>query len=79
MCSAALLHPELIIMKNNDLIIHVKGEEHVYHEPWGEQMSGKVHPVLCVLDIEAGAVSVLENIPDDISPGQVGHVAQVVF
>ena len=49
----------------------VPGEEHAYLEHWGEQMSGKVHPALCVLDIDAGAVSVLENIPEDVSPGQV--------
>ena len=28
--------------------------------------------MLCVLDIEGGNVSVLEGVPEDISPGQVG-------
>jgi hypothetical protein len=49
----------------------MQGDEHVYRETWGEQMGDKVQSVLCVFDIEAGAVSVLENVPDDVSPGQV--------
>lgn len=28
--------------------------------------------MLCVLDIEGSNVSVLEGVPEDISPGQVG-------
>ncbi|ELU02553.1 hypothetical protein CAPTEDRAFT_154305 [Capitella teleta] len=48
----------------------VLGDEYLYKETWGEQMGSKVQSVLCVFDIEAGAVSVLENIPDDVSPGQ---------
>ena len=33
-----------------------KFDEFVFHESWGEQMTDKSHPVLCVLDIETGCV-----------------------
>lgn len=39
-------------------------------------MDGKSCPVLCVLDIEGDNVSVLEGVPEDISPGQVGSTVQ---
>uniref|UniRef100_A0AAQ5YN18 acylaminoacyl-peptidase n=1 Tax=Amphiprion ocellaris TaxID=80972 RepID=A0AAQ5YN18_AMPOC len=48
----------------------VKGEQFVFHEDWGEALVSKSCPVLCVLDIEGDNVSVLEGVPDDISPGQ---------
>ncbi|XP_054901935.1 acylamino-acid-releasing enzyme isoform X1 [Poeciliopsis prolifica] len=48
----------------------VKGEQFVYYEDWGEALVGKSCPVLCVLDIEGDNVSVLEGLPDSISPGQ---------
>uniref|UniRef100_A0AAY4EF75 acylaminoacyl-peptidase n=1 Tax=Denticeps clupeoides TaxID=299321 RepID=A0AAY4EF75_9TELE len=48
----------------------VKGEEFVYYEDWGETLVNKSTPVLCVLDIEGSNVSVLEGIPDEVSPGQ---------
>uniref|UniRef100_A0A3B4ZH63 acylaminoacyl-peptidase n=1 Tax=Stegastes partitus TaxID=144197 RepID=A0A3B4ZH63_9TELE len=48
----------------------VKGEQFVFHEDWGEGLVSKSCPVLCVLDIEGDNVSVLEGVPDDISPGQ---------
>ncbi|XP_014862966.1 PREDICTED: acylamino-acid-releasing enzyme-like isoform X3 [Poecilia mexicana] len=48
----------------------VKGEQFVYYEDWGEALVGKSCPVLCVLDIEGDNVSVLEGVPDSISPGQ---------
>ncbi|KAM6924857.1 acylamino-acid-releasing enzyme-like [Xenentodon cancila] len=48
----------------------VKGEQFVYYEDWGEALVSKSCPVLCVLDIEGDNVSVLEGVPDDISPGQ---------
>jgi len=47
-----------------------KGEQFVFYEDWGEALVNKSHPVLCVLDIEGSNVSVLEGIPDNISPGQ---------
>jgi len=44
----------------------------VYKEGWGEQLTTKVHPILCILDVESGAVTTLNSIPEDVSPGQVG-------
>lgn len=49
----------------------LQGEQFVFYEDWGEALVGKSCPVLCVLDIEGDNVSVLEGVPDDISPGQV--------
>ncbi|KFO57939.1 Acylamino-acid-releasing enzyme, partial [Corvus brachyrhynchos] len=48
----------------------VKGEKFVYHEDWGETLSTRSVPVLCVLDIEGNSISVLEGIPEHLSPGQ---------
>ncbi|XP_028307771.1 acylamino-acid-releasing enzyme [Gouania willdenowi] len=48
----------------------VKGEQFVFHEDWGEALGDKSCPVLCILDIEGDFVSVLDGLPDDISPGQ---------
>ncbi|XP_012731945.3 acylamino-acid-releasing enzyme [Fundulus heteroclitus] len=48
----------------------VKGEQFVYYEDWGEALVSKSCPVLCVMDIEGNNVSVLEGVPDSISPGQ---------
>uniref|UniRef100_A0A8C7Z5G1 Acylamino-acid-releasing enzyme n=1 Tax=Oryzias sinensis TaxID=183150 RepID=A0A8C7Z5G1_9TELE len=48
----------------------IYGEQFAYHEDWGEALVNKSCPVLCVLDIEGDNVSVLEGVPDDISPGQ---------
>lgn len=50
----------------------LQGEQFVFHEDWGEALVSKSCPVLCVLDIEGDNVSVLEGVPEDISPGQVG-------
>jgi len=33
-----------------------KFDEFVYRDSWGEQMTDKCHPVLCVLDIETGCI-----------------------
>ncbi|XP_006003443.1 acylamino-acid-releasing enzyme [Latimeria chalumnae] len=48
----------------------VKGDEFVFYEDWGETLVSKSVPVLCVLDIESNNISVLEGIPDYVSPGQ---------
>lgn len=52
-------------------IVFLQGEQFVYYEDWGEALVSKSCPVLCVLDIEGDNVSVLEGVPDNISPGQV--------
>lgn len=51
--------------------LYLQGEQFVFHEDWGEALVGKSSPVLCVLDIESDNISVLEGVPEDISPGQV--------
>lgn len=48
-----------------------QGEQFAYHEDWGEALSTRSVPVLCALDIEGSSVSVLEGIPEHLSPGQV--------
>ncbi|KAM9276670.1 acylamino-acid-releasing enzyme-like [Morus bassanus] len=47
-----------------------KGEQFVYHEDWGEALSTRSEPVLCVLDLEGSSLSVLEGVPEHLSPGQ---------
>ena len=34
----------------------VAGDEFVYRDNWGEQLSEKSHPVLCILDVESGGI-----------------------
>ena len=53
-------------------MISQQGDEYVVREEWGEGLVGKHHPVICILDVDTETVSVLEDIPDDISPGLVG-------
>ncbi|NWI69860.1 ACPH enzyme, partial [Todus mexicanus] len=47
-----------------------QGEQFVYREDWGETLSTRSVPVLCVLDIEGNSISVLEGVPEHLSPGQ---------
>ncbi|NWR37980.1 ACPH enzyme, partial [Tachuris rubrigastra] len=47
-----------------------QGEQFVYYEDWGETLSTRSMPVLCILDIEGSSISVLEGIPEHLSPGQ---------
>ncbi|XP_030061179.1 acylamino-acid-releasing enzyme isoform X2 [Microcaecilia unicolor] len=48
----------------------VKGNQFCLYEDWGEGLVNKSVPALCVVDIESGNISVLEGVPDYISPGQ---------
>lgn len=48
-----------------------QGDQFVFYEDWGENMASKSTPVLCVLDVESGNISVLEGVPESVSPGQV--------
>ena len=48
-----------------------QGDQFLFYEDWGENMVSKGTPVLCVLDIESGNISVLEGVPESVSPGQV--------
>ncbi|NXA92547.1 APEH enzyme, partial [Melanocharis versteri] len=47
-----------------------QGEQFVYHEDWGEALSTRSVPVLCILDLEGLSLSVLEGVPEHLSPGQ---------
>ncbi|XP_064523998.1 acylamino-acid-releasing enzyme-like isoform X2 [Pseudopipra pipra] len=47
-----------------------EGEQFLYHEDWGEALSTRSVPILCVLDLESSSLSVLEGIPEHLSPGQ---------
>ncbi|KAM8829816.1 acylamino-acid-releasing enzyme isoform 2-T2 [Synchiropus picturatus] len=42
----------------------------VYCEDWGEALSNKSTPVLCVLHLQSGALRVLDGVPAEVSPGQ---------
>ncbi|KAB1263866.1 Acylamino-acid-releasing enzyme [Camelus dromedarius] len=48
----------------------IKGDQFLFYEDWGENMVSKSTPVLCVLDVESGNISVLEGVPESVSPGQ---------
>ncbi|XP_068884439.1 acylamino-acid-releasing enzyme isoform X6 [Aphelocoma coerulescens] len=47
-----------------------EGKQFVYHEDWGEALSTRSEPILCVLDLEGLSLSVLEGVPEHLSPGQ---------
>ncbi|XP_051280432.1 S9 family peptidase isoform X2 [Dicentrarchus labrax] len=42
----------------------------VYCEDWGEALTNKSVPVMCVVNMQSGSVSVLQGVPPDVSPGQ---------
>ncbi|CAB1449242.1 unnamed protein product [Pleuronectes platessa] len=42
----------------------------VYCEDWGEALTNKSSPVICVLNLQSGTVTVLRGVPPDVSPGQ---------
>ncbi|XP_041860823.1 S9 family peptidase [Melanotaenia boesemani] len=42
----------------------------VYCEDWGEGLTNRSVPGICVVDLRNGAVSVLQGVPLDVSPGQ---------
>ncbi len=43
----------------------------VYCEDWGEGLTNKSIPVICVVNLQSGSMSVLQGVPPDVSPGQV--------
>ncbi|XP_072791108.1 acylamino-acid-releasing enzyme isoform X2 [Taeniopygia guttata] len=47
-----------------------EGKQFEYHEDWGEALSTRSMPVLCVLDLEGLSLSVLQGVPEHLSPGQ---------
>ncbi|XP_022101234.1 acylamino-acid-releasing enzyme-like isoform X1 [Acanthaster planci] len=47
----------------------VKGDQNVMYEEWGETLTSKHHPVVCVLDLESQTISVLDSVPNEVSAG----------
>ncbi|XP_049920817.1 S9 family peptidase isoform X2 [Epinephelus moara] len=47
-----------------------KKDRNVYCEDWGEALTNKSVPVICVVNLQSGCISVLQDIPPDVSPGQ---------
>ncbi|CAJ1055463.1 S9 family peptidase [Xyrichtys novacula] len=45
-------------------------DRRVYSEDWGEGLTDKSVPVICVVNLQSGSLSVLHGIPPDVSPGQ---------
>lgn len=43
----------------------------MYEDDWGETLSPKRQPVIAVCDIMKKSISILEGVPQNISPGQV--------
>lgn len=50
-----------------------RGDQHVYHEDWGELLVGKHRPTVVILDLEGNVpeISIMDCISDDISLGQI--------
>ena len=54
----------------------VTGEKFTFVEEWGEQLVGKSHPVICVLRVSSGEITVLRDdgeeavVPPTVSPAQ---------
>lgn len=53
------------------LVCVVHQDRSVYCEDWGETLTHKSSPVICVVNLQNGVVSVLQGVPPDVSPGQV--------
>nr|XP_046253617.1 S9 family peptidase isoform X4 [Scatophagus argus] len=72
-CENKLLY---VAEKKNTLLDPHDGESasgkdrSVYCEDWGEALSNKSLPVICVVNLQSGCVSVLQGVPPDVSPGQ---------
>ncbi|XP_072223271.1 acylamino-acid-releasing enzyme isoform X1 [Leuresthes tenuis] len=48
----------------------LRKDRSVYCEDWGEALTNRSVPAICVVDLRSGAVSVLQGVPLDVSPGQ---------
>ncbi|XP_010894149.2 S9 family peptidase isoform X1 [Esox lucius] len=58
-----------------------KEDGHLFWDDWGEGLTSKSVPVLCVADVGKGTVTVLQGVPPHVSPGQAlwAHDGQGVF
>ncbi|XP_035513474.1 S9 family peptidase [Morone saxatilis] len=50
--------------------LHAGRDRSVYCEDWGEALTNKSVPVMCVVNMQSGSVTVLQGVPPDVSPGQ---------
>ncbi|XP_029291601.1 LOW QUALITY PROTEIN: acylamino-acid-releasing enzyme [Cottoperca gobio] len=73
-CENKLLY---VAEKNKDTSIESHGgdsacrkDRSVYREDWGETLTNKSVPVICVVNLQSGSVSELQGVPPDVSPGQ---------
>ncbi|XP_028265373.1 acylamino-acid-releasing enzyme isoform X2 [Parambassis ranga] len=48
----------------------IRKDSSVYCEDWGEALTNRSVPVICMVDLRSGMVEVLQGVPRDISPGQ---------
>ncbi|KAJ7417506.1 hypothetical protein BTVI_32392 [Pitangus sulphuratus] len=55
-----------------------EGEQFLYHEDWGEALSTRSVPILCILDLDSSSLSVLEGVPEHLSPGQTRQTVTVL-
>ncbi|XP_043102724.1 S9 family peptidase isoform X2 [Puntigrus tetrazona] len=58
------------VTEDGGLVLLEEQDKNVYVEDWGEGLVGKSCPVLCVADLNKGAVIVYAGIPPHLSPGQ---------
>ncbi|XP_065103189.1 acylamino-acid-releasing enzyme isoform X2 [Paramisgurnus dabryanus] len=56
--------------EDGGVVLLEEQDKNVYVEDWGEGLVGKSCPVLCVADLNKGAVIVYAGVPPHISPGQ---------
>uniref|UniRef100_A0A023GNQ5 Acylamino-acid-releasing enzyme n=1 Tax=Amblyomma triste TaxID=251400 RepID=A0A023GNQ5_AMBTT len=47
-----------------------KGTQFLYRDSWGESQRDYLQPMLCTINVYSSAINVLENIPENVSPGQ---------
>ncbi|VVC99152.1 unnamed protein product [Leptidea sinapis] len=48
------------------------GEEFVYRQDWGEQLTGKKSSVIVQCEVESETLTILQGLPDNKCPGQAG-------
>uniref|UniRef100_A0A915BLE0 Acylamino-acid-releasing enzyme n=1 Tax=Parascaris univalens TaxID=6257 RepID=A0A915BLE0_PARUN len=53
------------------------GEKFRLMENWGEQRNEICRPMLCIMDVMSGSVTVLDQIPDDLSPAYVSCIVSL--
>ncbi|XP_077466136.1 acylamino-acid-releasing enzyme isoform X2 [Stigmatopora argus] len=69
LCESKLLYVAEKMKNTSDRSTFGK-DNNVYAEDWGEALTNKSTPVICVVNLHCGSVDVLQGVPADISPGQ---------